>query len=193
MPAKKTLETYGDLLKFAEGLNKEIVRLGGVPLSYYDSRALKEPLALQQKKADILCVIMEALKDEYDVYGQMPGVHIYPPLVESKRANGYLVYAEKVQLTDDLNPPFDYPSFISKIENKIAGSAYNSEKIPATEYINQTLGTHQNWFKWLLSCIFDAPKSKQFIDGYSIFETKQSDQDDSVLDSTYDDESPHLL
>lgn len=41
------------------------------------------------------------------------------------------------------------------------------------KYINDTLGTHRNWFKWLLNFLFSVPKSKQLIDEYGLF--KQSD------------------
>jgi len=50
----------------------------------------------------------------------------------------------------------------------------------------------------LLSCIFDAPKSKQFMDGYSIFDTKQTNQDGGTIDLTHDvdpddqDKTPEL-
>ncbi|MDF1683095.1 MAG: hypothetical protein P1U36_00410 [Legionellaceae bacterium] len=161
---KKTLETYGDLLKFAEGLNEEVLRLGGVPQNY-------KCTTLKQRKA---CVLNNIFANLYFAYQNERGLHVdykqplaggvFPVSLDAKLDKGSL-----------LDPSFNETDFIIRIENRIRNFPdYTGET--SEEYINKTLGTHQNWFKWLLSCIFDAPKSKQFMDGYSIFDAEQTNQ-----------------
>lgn len=170
---KQTLETYDDLLKFAEGLNKEIMRLGGPAEPYKEARTLRDD------KVDILNHILTGL---YKIYGAEKGFHY--DFNKDKVKGMYPIYMDRTKDSKDaLDPPFDQSRFIKDINDRIMSIGNKSYGSPE-EAINKILGTHQNWFKWLLSCIFDAPKSKQFMDGYSIFDTKQTKQVDRRLEES---------
>jgi len=147
-----------------EGLNEQRIRLGGPP------KQCNPDTTLREKKEKILHDITIALYDRYKCFHKKGNPEGFS-FAKSPTVKGVQPVVFFDQLEGDLDPPFDPDDFMTLFENKY-GSTY-------AEPINKTLGTHQNWFKWLLSCFFDAPKSKQFMDGYSIFDTKPTNQEDA--------------
>ncbi len=158
---KKELHTYKDLIDFMNGVQSEINRLrnGNEECMLKSGKVW----TLQEKKINLLeminlgfCLHMTGLvtssstpsKINYFLREEPPSAQPFD-LLNSNQFNKSLDYIKS------------YAKFYGPYEN-------------AAKCIDSTLGTHQNWFKWLLSFLFPAPKSKQFMDGYSLFKQPHS-------------------
>lgn len=186
---KKTLETYEDVLTLLNGLEGEIERLGGIDRN-------RTSKTLRDKKVKILDAIRSELYGRYGVAGSSVNSRSAPRYGVIARNSSDMSGAFHYEFrggdedfpTKNLNPRFNVEFFMGDIQANLTDSGDDLPK----EYINKTLGTHQNWFKWLLSCFFEAPKSKQFMDGYSIFDAEPTNQEDEGQEPSSESDSKNI-
>lgn len=169
---KKELKTYQDIVNFVNKLEDEQFRL----LDGDDENNLAP---LKEKKYNILNVIKAKFIVNF-------GITLHPDSNHGKKQYQYCP-SDALKKPDDVVNKQDINACIKAIEDAVTIRAKEGQT--GTQYINEVLGTHQNWFKWLLSFLFDAPKSKQFIDGFSLFDQSTSgmnEQDQESPSTTHD-------
>jgi hypothetical protein len=161
----KELKTYQQLVQFLNEAQQHRERLsplwnpdGSRPQSF--SRT-----SLEYKKDEILKQIQKQLTRK------SPHLYTNTDLFEAIRYNPnthrYEYNAERQ--FDDLSP---------EITQRILDLKYRFDDMDShgstgIEYVQNTLGTHRNILKWLLSWFFPAPKSKTFLDNYGLFQAEQ--------------------